>query len=111
MSLATARADIAASLVAAGYIVVDDPRNVTPPCVLVGIPSTITGVGACLYEADLPVTIIGTSPGNADAALWLLDTAEEILSLLGAIRAHAGTTAVQGSNQRLPSYTVEVTIP
>ena len=111
MSLAQAREDIIAKLEADGYQVADDPRNVTPPCLLVCFPRTITSVGACLYEGELPVTVIGTAPANLDAAAWLLDTTETLLTLLNATGATASTTTVQGSQARLPTYELLVSIP
>lgn len=109
--LAAARADVIAKITAEGVQVVDDPRNIVPPCVLVGMPRRLTRQGACLVNATLPVTVIAPPPGNLDAATWLLDTTEQLMATLSAETAETGTTSAPSSQTRLPTYTLEVPIP
>lgn len=109
--LAEARADVLAKIAAEGFAVTDDPRNVTPPCVLVTLPNPLTATGACHIEAVLPVTVIAPGPGNADAGTWLLDTVETLMTALDATTATVGTSRITGTNTRMPSYTLNVPIP
>lgn len=106
MSIAQARADIVAKIQADGWAVTDDPRDLQPPCVIVGLPGAITATGACLYEAELTVTAVAPGPGNADAVTWLLDTTEQLMALLNADRATPTSFTV--TKQRVPGYAIAV---
>lgn len=64
-------AEVAAAL-GEGTTVTDDPRGINPPCVLVGVPSGDLGA-ARTAQVLIPVHVIATAPGNADAKRWMLD--------------------------------------
>ena len=59
-----------ATLTAAGVTVVDDPRNVSPPCALVVIDRAEI-VGACVVEYAVSIHLIAPGPDHADARRWL----------------------------------------
>ena len=62
------------ALTAAGVRVVDDVRNVSPPCALVEI-DTAELVGACAVDYEVRVRLIAPGPDHADAKKWLWTTA------------------------------------
>lgn len=80
--LGDARAVLAGKVAAAGLRVSVDPREVNPPCVLIGTPTSITRVGGCALEEVVPVFAVAPPPGNADAVDWLLDTVETLFGVL-----------------------------
>jgi len=52
-------------------LVTTDPRGISPPCVLVGVPSLdLSAARTALVQ--LPVHVIATAPGNDDAVRWML---------------------------------------
>jgi hypothetical protein len=59
-----------AALASAGVAVVDDARNVSPPCALVAIDSAEL-VGACSIDYTVNVHLIAPGPDHADARRWL----------------------------------------
>ena len=55
-----------------GLRVVDDPRNIAPPCAFVDAPS-IESFNYNIVKMTFPVTLISTGPGNLDALRQLLN--------------------------------------
>lgn len=55
-----------------------DPRGLTPPCVLVGVPTTEVA-NVRTGTLFLPVHVVAPGPGNADAVRWMLTTMGLIL--------------------------------
>lgn len=62
------------ALAEAGIRVVDDVRNVSPPCALVIITSGEI-IGACAIDYTVEVHLIAPGPDHADARKWLWTTA------------------------------------
>ena len=58
------------ALTAAGITVVDDPRNVSPPCAYVAI-DVAEIVGACAVDYSVNIHLIAPGPDHADARRWL----------------------------------------
>lgn len=108
MSIAQARQDLVGKIEAEGYSVTDDPRNLTPPCVIVGLPRTITALGNCAYQTEITVTVVAPPPGNADAVNWLLASVEQLMQLLNAERASATSHTV--TQKRVPGYELAVPV-
>jgi len=61
-----------------GVPIVRDPRNITPGCVLIGAPTVTPFNTNNIVTLDIPLTAIGTGPGNQDA----LDSLLTIVSLI-----------------------------
>ena len=102
-ALQDARVELAGKVAAEGLRVVTDPRDVNPPCVLIGPPATIVRRAGCGLEAAVPVLIIAPPPGNEDALVWQLDTLEVLYSVLPAVTDAAATVvAVAGADA--PAY-------
>ena len=108
MTLAAARYELAGKIAAAGYRVVDDPRNLNPPCVLIVPVEGITRVTYCAFRADVEVYVLAAPPGNADAMDWALDTTEALLDLCSGDGARRARYQVAG--QELPGYVLTVQI-
>ncbi len=110
MSLAANRAALAAKLTGAGLErVVVDPRDVSPPCALVGMPRRLSRA-ACGLQGEVVVTLIGAGPSNADVADWLLEQLELVAAVVHVTGAEP--TAYQpepGAPGTLPAY--EATTP
>lgn len=83
--------------------VLDDPRNMRPPGIVVDPPS-FNVLSNNLVELDFPINVIMPPPGNKDAlqaALTLIDGVVELPQLL-TISGASGVYATGG--QELPSY-------
>ena len=111
MSLATARLAVADALTAAGIArVVSDPRDVNPPCVLVGLPNRLERA-ACGWAGELTVHVIGAGPGNNDTVTGLLDTVEAVGAVIAARTANAAPYQPDpGAPATLPAYALTVTV-
>ena len=66
----TLAAEVAAALGEATTLTTD-PRGISPPCVLVGVPSLDLSAARTAL-AQIPVHVIATAPGNDDAVRWML---------------------------------------
>lgn len=75
------RAGIVDTLTGAGIRATADPRNVNPPCVVVGMAEGARVTG-CAYEGTIPVSVVAPGAGHADAADWLDDTASTVAALI-----------------------------
>jgi hypothetical protein len=97
------------ALAAADLPVIDDPRNLRPPGVIVD-PPTFTAISANLVEFDFPVSIIMPPPGNKDALYAALTLIDDIL-LLPDLLVISGTSGVYTTGgQELPSYQLIIKI-
>ena len=54
-----------------GLRVVNDPRNIAPPCAFVDAP-TIESFNYNIVKVTFPVTLISNGPGNLDAGYELI---------------------------------------
>jgi hypothetical protein len=89
-----------------GLRVVDDPRNINPPCALVQPPS-ITMHTNVIAELSFQVTLIGFGPGQYQAMTKLLDLADliraEEIGLTSAVPA-----LQQIAGQDYPAYQLTI---
>ena len=67
------------ALTDAGLTVTNDPRRVSPPCVLM-LPTGTERTGNCSVEVTWTVTAVAPGPEHADALSWLWNTAAPELS-------------------------------
>ena len=85
-----------------GLQVVTDPRNLVPPCVMLGAPS-FTAFNYNIVKMTFPLQIISLGPSNLDAMRSLLNTASKVLTKNVAITAGRPTTLEIGGVM-LPAY-------
>ena len=85
-----------------GLQVVNDPRNLAPPCVMIGAPS-FTAFNYNIVKMTFPLQIISAGPSNLDAMRSLLNTASKVLTKNVAITAGRPTTLEIGGVM-LPAY-------
>ena len=70
--------DLVAALgTATGLTIVDDPRNINPPCILIQAPSFQMHTNV-VTEMQFQLTVIGFGPGNRNALKQLLALADKI---------------------------------
>lgn len=62
---------------ATGLTIVDDPRNINPPCILLQAPSFQMHTNV-VAEMQFQLTVIGFGPGNRNALKQLLELADKI---------------------------------
>jgi hypothetical protein len=90
-----------------GLRVVDDPRNIAPPCAFVDAPS-VESFNGNIVTMTFPVTLISTGPGNLDALRQLLNlTAALITKNIAVMSAQPKVVTLGG--QEFAGY--EVIIP
>ena len=104
--LGDARDVLAAKIAAAGLRVSTDPRELNPPCVLVGAPNIIVRVGSCALEEVVPVLVVAPPPGNADAVDWLLETVETLFGVITDVTQAVPITVTVGAAEA-PAYELE----
>lgn len=102
---------LSAYLVAGDVPVIDDPRNLRPPAVLIE-PPTITVRSASLVVCEFPVICVAPPPGNRDATKKLLDLADQIAELPEVLTLSGSPGVYTTGGQELPSYqlTVQITM-
>lgn len=88
-----------------GIPVVNDIRNVQPPCAIVDPPNIVAQSGT-LVQADYPVTIVVPPPGNRDAVVKLLQLADRVIQTQPVQTGTPATYSVGPSD--LPAYTLTV---
>src|SRR4051812_27038219 len=76
-AIATAMRDIVELLKAEGIRATNDPRNVNPPCVIIG-PPTITLDSNCGGLATCNAYVVGPGAGNLDTWVAIDDLAERV---------------------------------
>lgn len=104
------RVELAGKLGAEGLPVTLDPRNVSPPVVVVGLPVVTAMVTPCVWAVDIDVHAVAPAPGNLDAVEWLLDTIAAVLLVTGGPRAEptAFDPAPGSGAAPLPAYVCTV---
>ena len=90
-----------------GLRVVDDPRNIAPPCAFVDAPS-IESFNYNIVKMTFPVTLISTGPGNLDALRQLLNLTAALVTKNIAVMS-ASPKVVTLGGQEFAGY--EVIIP
>lgn len=89
-----------------GYPVVNDPRNINPPCVLIGAPS-FSAFTYAVAGITFPVTLIGSGPGNLDALRGLLEMAAKLMAKNVAVTTGSPRVTTIGGGE-YPAYDLTV---
>lgn len=88
--------------------VVNDPRNIVPPCAFVNIDS-IEGFNYNIAKLNFTVQIVTLGPGNLDAQKSLLNMLAKIYALdLGIVGGRPTNVDIGGST--LPAYELDISI-
>jgi hypothetical protein len=81
-----------------GLRVVNDPRNIAPPCAFVDAPS-IESFNYNIVKMTFPVTLISNGPGNLDALRQLLNlTSSLVLKNIAVMSASPKVVTVGGAD-------------
>ena len=91
-----------------GLQVVNDPRNLVPPCVLVEAPS-FDAWNYNIVKLRFPVKIITLGPANLDALRSLLNIMSKVLAANIAVTDGRPTTTLIGGAE-YPSYEVTANV-
>jgi hypothetical protein len=62
-----------------GLRVVNDPRNIAPPCAFIDAP-TVESWNGNIVKMTFPVTLISNGPGNLDALRQLLSLTSQLVT-------------------------------
>jgi hypothetical protein len=89
-----------------GLQVVTDPRNLVPPCVLIGAPS-FTAFNYNAVRMTYPLQIVTLGPSNLDAMRSLLNMCALILSKNVAV-TEGNPTTLEIGGVNLPAYNLTV---
>jgi hypothetical protein len=101
--------DLTATLTAvSGLQVVNDPRNLVPPCVFIDAPS-FDGFNYNIVKLMFPVKIITLGPANLDAQRSLLNIMSKVLAANIAVTDGRPTTTLIGGAE-YPSYEVTANV-
>ena len=102
--------DLTATLVAATGMpaVVNDPRNMQPPCVFIDAPS-FDAFNYNIVKLMFPVKIITLGPANLDAQRSLLNIMSKVLAANIAVTDGRPTTTLIGGAE-YPSYEVTANV-
>lgn len=101
--------DLSAQLGAiTGLRVVTDPRQVSPPCVLIDAPS-FTAWNYNIVKMTFPVQVIGAGPGDLNTLRNLLSQAAAVLAKNVAVTDGRPSTVTIGG-QDYAAYTLTIPI-
>ena len=101
--------DLTATLVAvSGLQVVNDPRNLVPPCVFIDAPS-FDAWNYNIVKLMFPVKIITLGPANLDAQRSLLNIMSKVLAANIAVTDGRPTSTLIGGVE-YPSYEVTANV-
>ena len=99
--------DLAATLnTVTGLQVVTDPRNLVPPCVMIGAP-TFTAFNYNVVRMSYPCQIVTLGPSNLDAMRSILNMCALIIAKNVAVTDGSPTTLEIGGVM-LPAYNLTV---
>jgi hypothetical protein len=87
--------------------VVDDVRDVNPPCVLVGAPR-VTLDDPRTWRVLIPVHVLTPPPAHGDAVRWMLDSLGAVMTGVPGV-GDAEAIPYPTSERDLPSYTATIT--
>lgn len=93
----------------AGILTKRDPRDVDPPCALIGLPSFATP-NAKVVDCTFPVTLIGLPPNNLASNVVLMDIADTIAALPGVLITDGSPSTFEVGEHQLPAYNLTVTV-
>ena len=94
----------------AGVTVVDDPRNVRPPCVIVEPPAVVSTPNAFTVTLSVPVYVLASPPANKDSATALMTVADQVLTILAGYGFTGEPTIYTVGQQDLPAYRIQLNI-
>jgi hypothetical protein len=101
--------DLTATLTAvSGLQVVNDPRNLVPPCVFIDAPS-FDAFNYNIVKLMFPVKIITLGPANLDAQRSLLNIMSKVLNANIAVTDGRPITTIIGGVE-YPSYEVTANV-
>ena len=101
--------DLTATLTAvSGLQVVNDPRNLVPPCVFIDAPS-FDAWNCNIVKLMFPVKIITLGPANLDAQRSLLNIMSKVLAANIAVTDGRPTSTLIGGVE-YPSYEVTANV-
>ena len=101
--------DLTATLTAvSGLQVVNDPRNLVPPCVFIDAPS-FDAFNYNIVKLMFPVKIITLGPANRDAQRSLLNIMSKVLAANIAVTDGRPITTIIGGVE-YPSYEVTANV-
>jgi hypothetical protein len=101
--------DLAATLSAvSGLQVVNDPRNLVPPCVFIDAP-TFEAFNFNIVKMVFPVRCITLGPNNLDAQRSLLNLASKVLAANVGLTDGRPTIAMIGGAD-YPAYDLTITM-
>ena len=81
-----------------GLQVVNDPRNLVPPCAFIDAPSFVA-FNKNIVKLTFPVRLITLGPGNLDAQRSLMNMAAKVLAKNVAVTDGRPTIAIIGGNE------------
>jgi hypothetical protein len=89
-----------------GLQVVNDPRNIVPPCAFIDAPS-FEAFNYNIVKITFPVRLITLGPGNLDAQRSLMNMAAKVLGKNVAVTSGRPTIAVIGGSE-LAAYDLTI---
>ena len=89
-----------------GLQVVNDPRNLVPPCAFIDAPS-FEAFNANIVKMLFPVRVITLGPGNLDAQRNLMHLASLVLGKNVAVTSGRPTIAIIGGAE-MPAYDLTI---
>jgi hypothetical protein len=89
-----------------GLQVVNDPRNIVPPCVLINMPS-FDAFNYNIAKLEFVLQVITLGPGNLDAGRSLLNMCAQLMAANVAVTSGRPTNVDIGSTV-LPAYEIVV---
>ena len=78
--------------------VVNDPRNIVPPCAFIDAPSFVA-FNRNIVKLTFPVRLITLGPGNLDAQRSLMNMAAKVLAKNVAVTDGRPTIAIIGGSE------------
>ena len=81
-----------------GLQVVNDPRNLVPPCAFIDAPSFVAW-NYNIVKLTFPVRLITLGPGNLDAQRSLMNMASKVLAKNVAVTDGRPTIAIIGGSE------------
>jgi len=93
-----------------GLVVVTDPRNISPPCCLIGAPTfTSPSMANKFVRIEFPLQLITLGPSNLDALRSLLNLAALVFSA-GVACTDGRPISLEIGGAVLPAYEMNATM-
>ena len=103
--------DLAAKLdTVTDLVVVTDPRNIKPPCVLIGAPTWSSPSMTNKYvRLEFPLQLFTLGPGNLDAVRSLFDLCAKVFSA-GVAVTDGRPVTIEVGTALMPAYELTATM-